>query len=76
MLENSTFDIEEQINQIVNEVILNIQDDWPMIYKIRYIYLEIGKRFYKDVDFFFSADGKLGDVNLSIPEIKKSIIVI
>ena len=52
------------------EIISQLKEDWPTLYKIRYIYLEIGKRFYKDVDFFFSADGKLGDANLSISEIK------
>jgi len=70
MQQNNTFNVEEQIKELVNEVIAGVRDDWSMIYKIRYIYLEIGKRFYKDVDFFFSADGKLGEVNLSIPEIK------
>ena len=60
----------EVVNQLIEEVVNGIHNDWPMIYKIRYIYLEVGKRIYKDTDFFFSADGKLGDANLSISEIK------
>jgi hypothetical protein len=32
--------------------------------------LEIGKKLCKDIDFFFSVDGKLGEANLSIDEIK------
>lgn len=70
MQQNSNFNIEEQIKELVDEVIAGIHDEWPMIYKIRYIYLEIGKKLYKDVDFFFSADSKLGEVNLTISEIK------
>ena len=55
MQQNSNFNIEEQIKELVDEVIAGVHDEWPMIYKIRYIYLEIGKKLYKDVDFFFSA---------------------
>ena len=70
MQQNSNFDINEQINRLIDEVVSGIKNNWPMTYKIRYIYLEVGKRLYKDVDFFFSADGKLGEDNLSISEIK------
>lgn len=62
---------QERINQLIDTVISGIQEDWPTIYKIRYIYLEIGRCLYKDVDFFFSADGKLGEANLSVSEIKE-----
>lgn len=62
---------QEQVNQIIDEVISGIKEDWPTIYKIRYIYLEIGKRLYRDTDFFFSVDGKLGEANLSLEKIKE-----
>lgn len=62
--------VEEKVNNIINEAIMGIRDYWPTIYKIRYIYLNIGKHLYKDVDFFFSVDGKLGNDNLSFDEIK------
>lgn len=61
----------EKINYLIDTVISDIPKYWPNIYKIRYIYLEIGKKLYKDADFFFSADGKLGEENLSIPDIKQ-----
>jgi len=61
---------EEKINKLINNVIQGVHDDWPTIYKIRYIYLEIGKHLFKDSDFFFSVDKKLGEANLSIEEIK------
>lgn len=60
----------KKVDELIDEVIEGINEEWPSIYKIRYIYLEIGKRIYKDADFFFSADGKLGEANLSIAEIK------
>ncbi len=62
---------DEEVNQMIEEVVAGIHEDWPMIYKIRYIYLEIGKRVSRDTDFFFSVDGKLGDANLSIEKIKE-----
>lgn len=71
------FDItNDKINQLIDSVISNIPDSWPTIYKIRYIYLEIGKKLYKDVDFFFSADGKLGDEIYLFLKLKKYIIII
>ena len=62
---------EENINNMIDEVVAGIHEEWPTLYKIRYIYLEIGKRVYKDTDFFFSVDGKLGEANLSIETIKE-----
>lgn len=71
-LSSRTFHLtEEKVNNMIEEVIAGIHDDWPTIYKIRYIYLEIGKRVYRDTDFFFSVDGKLGEANLSIQKIKE-----
>ena len=58
------------VNELINGVISGIHEEWPIIYKIRYIYLGIGKALYKDTDFFFSVDGKLGEDNLSISDIK------
>lgn len=62
---------EKKINDLVNLVTSKVNPEWPTIYKIRYVYLEIGKHLYKDADFFFSADGKLGSANLSVSEIKE-----
>lgn len=63
-------DLNEKINNLIDDVISGVNNDWPTIYKIRYVYLEVGKRMYKDADFFFSADGKLGESNLAVSEIK------
>ena len=70
MVQNNNYNIEQKIQDLINEVVTKVDKNWPTIYKVRYIYLEIGKRLYKDVDFFFSVDGKLGEANLSISEIR------
>ena len=70
MQQNNNFEIHEKINNLIDDVIDRIKNEWPMLYKIRYIYLEIGNILYKNVNFFFSADAKLGEDNLSIPKIK------
>ena len=59
------------IDTIINDVIKGIDNDWPVLYKIRYVYLAVGKILCRDTDFFFSVDGKLGVANLSIREIKE-----
>ena len=61
---------ENKVNQLIDMVLSGMNQNWPTLYKIRYIYLRLGKFLYKDADFFFSADGKLGEANLSIPQIK------
>lgn len=59
------------VNQIVDLVIGNVNNSWPTLYKIRYVYLALGKILQKDTDFFFSVDNKLEEQNLSIEEIEK-----
>lgn len=67
----NSFNIDkENVNKIIEEAISGIKKDWPTIYKIRHIHLSVGKRLYKDADFFFSVDNKLGEDNLTIAEIK------
>ena len=60
---------EKTINRMIDNIISEINNEWPVIYKIRYIYLCVGKLLYKDTDFFFSADSKLGEANLSFQEL-------
>lgn len=69
IVHNSIFN-DGNVDKIIDSVISGINPNWPTIYKIRYIYLEIGKKLYRDTDFFFSVDGKLGKDNLSLSEIK------
>lgn len=59
------------MEEIINEVLKGIDNSWPTLYKIRYVYLAVGKILSRDTDFFFSVDGKLGEANLSVEEIKK-----
>ena len=54
---------------LIDEVVSNVHDNWPTLYKIRYVYLAVGKELMRDTDFFLSVDGKLGDANLSNQEI-------
>ena len=56
--------------RIIKEVIDGIDSNYTKDEKIRYVYIELGKRLSKDVDYFFSALNKLGDMNLSITEMK------
>lgn len=57
------------VNELINNAIYGLNDDWPVLYKIRYIYLKMGLYLKKDTDFFFSVDSKLEDQNLSIKEL-------
>ena len=59
------------VNQIVDYVIGNVNDSWPTLYKIRYVYLELGKLLQKDTDFFFSVDHKLEEQNLTLEDIER-----
>ncbi len=58
------------INEIINNIVNNVNKDWPTLYKIRYAYIELGKYLQKNTDFFFSVDKKLGSNNLSYEEIE------
>lgn len=60
----------KKIEDMTDEIVASMDQNWPIIYKIRYIYLEVGKRLYRDTDFFFSVDGKLAEQNLTVSEIK------
>ena len=61
--------MKKDINTLIDEVVSNVHDDWPTLYKIRYVYLAVGKELMRDTDFFLSVDGKLGEANLSSQEI-------
>ena len=61
--------MKKDINMLIDEVVSNVHDDWPTLYKIRYVYLAVGKELMRDTDFFLSVDGKLGSANLSSQEI-------
>lgn len=58
-----------KIDELIRLVTKDIKDEWPTIYKIRYIYLELGKYLSKDTDFFFSVENKLGSMNLDFNQI-------
>lgn len=57
------------INEVVNEIVLSVKKEWPTLYKIRYVYVILGKYLQKNTDFFFSVDKKLGNFNLSFEEV-------
>ena len=57
------------LDELINLVTKDIKDEWPTIYKIRYIYLELGKYLSKDTDFFFSVGNKLDELNLDYDQI-------
>jgi len=58
-----------EIDKLINLVTKDIKDEWPTIYKIRYIYLELGKYLSKDTDFFFSVGNKLDELNLDFEQV-------
>ena len=59
------------IATIKRNIIYGVNKDWPELYKARYAYLMLGKYLSKDTDFFFSTENKLGELNLSMKEIKQ-----
>lgn len=61
--------MKKDINMLIDGIVSNVHDDWPTLYKIRYVYLAVGKELMRDTDFFLSVDGKLGSANLSSQEI-------
>ena len=61
--------MKKDINILIDEIVSNVKDEWPVLYKIRYVYLAVGKELMRDTDFFLSVDGKLGSANLSNQEI-------
>lgn len=58
------------IDDIINSVISGVKEEWPLIYKIRYVYITLGKFLKKNTDFFFSVDHKLGEMNMSFQDIR------
>ena len=60
------------IDELINLVTKDINNDWSTLYKIRYVYLELGKYLSKDTDFFFSVDNKLNKYNMNFSEIKNT----
>lgn len=60
------------IQEIIDFVIRGVHQDWPTIYKIRYVYVTLGKLLSKNTDFFFSVDNKLSENNMTFEEISKA----
>ena len=58
------------IESLVNEIVDGVNPLWSTLLKIRYVYIEVGKRLSRDTDFFFSVDNKLSKMNLSLQEIQ------
>ena len=56
------------IDKAIEEILRGVDPSWSTIYKIRYGYLEMGKRLSKDVDWYFSQQDKLGTLNLTPEE--------
>lgn len=57
------------INDLYNKVTQGVNEKWSDLYKMRYIYLTVGKYLIKNTDFFYSVDKKLGSQNLNINEL-------
>ena len=57
------------INDLYNKVAQGVDENWSDLYKMRYIYLAVGKYLIKNTDFFYSVDKKLGNQNLNISEL-------
>ena len=57
------------INDLYNKVAQGVDEKWSDLYKMRYIYLTVGKYLIKNTDFFYSVDKKLGSQNLNINEL-------
>lgn len=60
------------VNDIIERIVNDVNPDWPTIYKIRYVYIALGKKLQKNTDFFFSLDKKLGSKNMSFEEVESA----
>ena len=60
----------DKTEKIIDEIVSGIDSSYTKNEKIRYVYLELGKRLSKDPDFFFSLYNKLEDKNLSVSQLK------
>ena len=60
------------LEEIKQKIINGVDPSWPIINKIRYVYLELGKEITKDADFFIYAQKKFDDENkkLSFDDLK------
>jgi hypothetical protein len=56
--------------KIIDEIVSNVNNNWNKDEKIRFVYIELGKKLVKNIDFFLSLDNKLGDKNLTIEQMK------
>lgn len=61
------FDVDELIEKVIN----GINSNWTTNEKIRYVYIEVGKKLAKDITFFYSLGNKINEESLSIDELKK-----
>lgn len=63
----------EKLNEIIEKIYFDIKDqvqsDWSILEKIRYIYLQLGKYLEKNTDFFLN--DKLDNLRLTDEEMKK-----
>ena len=59
------------VDQLIDSIISQIKPEWDNLHIIRYVYIELGKVLSRDTDFFFSMEGKLGEANLSLRELRE-----
>lgn len=59
------------IEELVNEVVSNVNDEWPTVLKIRYVYLSLGKRLKKYVEFFWGIFNKPEIEGMSVKDLKE-----
>lgn len=60
--------------ELVETVIQNVNPNWTINEKLRYVYITVGKYLAKDVTFFYSLGSKIGEESLSFKEIKERYI--
>lgn len=59
------------IEELVNEVTSNVNDEWPTIVKIRYVYLSLGKHLKKYTEFFWAMFNKPETESISLKDLRE-----
>lgn len=62
------------IKELVEMIINNVNSNWTINEKLRYVYITVGKYLAKDVTFFYSLGSKIGEESLEFDEIRERYV--
>lgn len=59
------------VEELINEVISGVKDEWPTIVKIRYVYLSLGQYLKKNTEFFWAIFNKPDTEHINFKDLKE-----